>query len=853
MANTLIPGIESFQVNTLSGGSLTTGLVSYYPLAGNPNDFYDSNNLSPSGSPTYTTGPVNYATSLVRGSSQWFSAASNGGITGGNISLAGWINIQTQPTSGQEYILFSQFDNGTQTGYDFDYKNTSGTYTLTARRNEQNVADDSATYTVTLTPGTWYFIVLTSDGSTFLKLYLNNSLEATQNTLHGNGSGSLSSALSIGLAFNTTGNGPTGYLAEFGVWSKVLSANEMSDLYNSGSGQTMISSKVFQVDTTSSLDTGLVSYWKFEGNSNDFFGTNYGTDTSVTYGTSYGKVGQGGNYAGSGYSSMGNVLGFEYNQPWSIAAWIYNQTSGSSNIISKQESSIPYRGYGIGTAGSGQIQIFLNNNGSGNTLEKTYVTYSGGWHYMVFTYSGSNTLAGMNLYVDGSLASPSESSGSGMTASILSTTPFQLSGRGGAANLWTAYLDEVGIWSKALSTQEITDLYNGGAGQTMVGLVSDVVNDTDVAPTIIVPQLGTIGAFDVDIDTDTVSGVTINPLHINISDTDLATDTATIQIPSLGQINVSDTESDGDAVTIQIPTYLISVSDINGDGDVVAIQVPTLGVVSVNDTEYGTDSVANIALNPLQLVVNDIEYANELVFMREFEFFVSEDYDVDQDFVSIIIPTLLLSVSDIELETDIVPTMSGTKYVSISDVELESESVTIQNPTLGAISVYDTDIDVVSSVTVQVPSVGTIDITDIELEQESSQFELVSYINTSDVEVEGENISIKVYTPGTFLVQDTEVASESVTIKNPSVGAVTISDSEALVDVLTTRLTSDLRVSDTEGEADIVADIEIIEEGLFASDTETLSEFISIGIIRIPRISRTIQNTYNQPSIVLTP
>jgi hypothetical protein len=73
----------------------------------------------------------------------------------------------------------------------------------------------------------------------------------------------------------------------------------------------------------------------------------------------------------------------------------------------------------------------------------------------------------MNLYVDGSLASPSGSSGSGMTASILSTTPFQLSGRGGAANLWAGYLDEVGIWSKVLSTNEITDLYNGGAGQTM--------------------------------------------------------------------------------------------------------------------------------------------------------------------------------------------------------------------------------------------------------------------------------------------------------------------------------------------------------------------------------------------------
>jgi len=28
--------------------------------------------------------------------------------------------------------------------------------------------------------------------------------------------------------------------------------------------------------------------------------------------------------------------------------------------------------------------------------------------------------------------------------------------------------DKIGIWSKALSTQEISDLYNGGAGNTMM-------------------------------------------------------------------------------------------------------------------------------------------------------------------------------------------------------------------------------------------------------------------------------------------------------------------------------------------------------------------------------------------------
>ena len=42
----------------------------------------------------------------------------------------------------------------------------------------------------------------------------------------------------------------------------------------------------FQVNTLSggSLTTGLVSYWNMQGNSNDYYGSNNGTDTSVSYG-----------------------------------------------------------------------------------------------------------------------------------------------------------------------------------------------------------------------------------------------------------------------------------------------------------------------------------------------------------------------------------------------------------------------------------------------------------------------------------------------------------------------------------------------------------------------------------------
>jgi hypothetical protein len=70
----------------------------------------------------------------------------------------------------------------------------------------------------------------------------------------------------------------------------------------------------------------------------------------------------------------------------------------------------------------------------------------------------------LTLYRDGSnvgSSSISAANAGGGTGSI------GVNGTGGNSTYFPGDIDEVGIWSKALSTQEITDLYNGGAGQTM--------------------------------------------------------------------------------------------------------------------------------------------------------------------------------------------------------------------------------------------------------------------------------------------------------------------------------------------------------------------------------------------------
>jgi hypothetical protein len=215
----------------------------------------------------------------------------------------------------------------------------------------------------------------------------------------------------------------------------------------------MATAKQFQVNTLSggTLTTGLVSYWNMEGNSNDFYGSNNGTDTSVSYGTSYGKVGQGALFA----SSASNVSVADNSNlspaSFSLAVWVYFTSTATGHNISIVKS----------LQNSGVVGWLIQISNTDINIQSGYgyadwsqtISYNT-WHFIVLTQTGTSAY----LYID------NVSKGSQVSTAIANqATPLKILVNGGSN-----YLDEMGIWSKALSTNEISDLYNAGAGQTMV-------------------------------------------------------------------------------------------------------------------------------------------------------------------------------------------------------------------------------------------------------------------------------------------------------------------------------------------------------------------------------------------------
>lgn len=173
-------------------------------------------------------------------------------------------------------------------------------------------------------------------------------------------------------------------------------------------------------------------------------------------------------FAGAGYVSMGNVLGFEYSDPFALSCWFKTSTSTSDYLISKRDGSSV--GYGLMIRGdsSGELEFGLVNTLT--TAEATIKTTTtgwndGAWHHVVATSSGAGTVAGLSIYVDGELQGKTTVYDNLGAASIANTASFNLGARtDGAAGVYTGRLVEAEVHDRVLTLAEVEEHYNDGWG-----------------------------------------------------------------------------------------------------------------------------------------------------------------------------------------------------------------------------------------------------------------------------------------------------------------------------------------------------------------------------------------------------
>lgn len=259
--------------------------------------------------------------------------------------------------------------------------------------------------------------------------------------------------------------GPFGNLG--GIAVADLSDNTVLDF-------TTIAAAPSDVSTHSTLTTGLVSYWDLgeaSGTRADSHGSNTLADNNtVTSTTGIGGSGTAALFASanSEYLSITDAAqsGLDLAGPLSMNIWYKPTTNVSTaNVIGKWNggaSQASYRG-SVSTSGAA-LGILLSTNGSfqaSNSKNQSITTLTTGTWYML-TWVFDRTAGEVTFYLNGS----SVGTATGVTTSALfdGTSDFRIGCTGAGSEFMDAAAQFAGVWSKTLTTQEITDLYNAGAG-----------------------------------------------------------------------------------------------------------------------------------------------------------------------------------------------------------------------------------------------------------------------------------------------------------------------------------------------------------------------------------------------------
>lgn len=203
------------------------------------------------------------------------------------------------------------------------------------------------------------------------------------------------------------------------------------------------------------LSDSLVSYWNLNessGNAADSFGSNTLTNTGVTYTTGI-------NSNGGVFSESSDKLaitdasqsGLDFDGDFTFSFWVNLTSNTSSSFFAKQGAN----GYRMRIYNGDDMELIIFQGAATTQVIKTGLS-TGSWHHIV----GQRTGDTVQIKFDNS----AWTSQGGAHRDITNTGDFNMGNSTAVNDPVQGMMDEVGIWSRALTDDEITTLYNSGAG-----------------------------------------------------------------------------------------------------------------------------------------------------------------------------------------------------------------------------------------------------------------------------------------------------------------------------------------------------------------------------------------------------
>lgn len=215
--------------------------------------------------------------------------------------------------------------------------------------------------------------------------------------------------------------------------------------------------------SSSGFPSGSVAYWKLDetsGNFNSTVGT-YPLTRQNGVATSAGKISNAADFTASSTQYLQGSTSSAFSPTssgFTIAGWVNVGSGTIENIVSKAGGTSTNE-YGLyADNGSNLLHCYYSSSGSGGT-DFAVAMSMGTWQFFTLVFDGSSQLK-LSVNAGTPVTSSVSSIYNGTGAFLIGQNPifsgYPMQGK----------IDEVGVWNRALTSTEITNLYNSGSGLT---------------------------------------------------------------------------------------------------------------------------------------------------------------------------------------------------------------------------------------------------------------------------------------------------------------------------------------------------------------------------------------------------
>ena len=476
MKRILITALLFLPIFSFGQVNLKNGLVACYPFNGSAVDATGNGNDGTVNGATLATDRFGKVNSAYKFDGNSYISVSPDQLKNKSYTYATWVKLDGIPAEGDQNSFITIGGVGADQGLVVasNYSNVSSNGFDVFGYNVGNPPVSGNWSAIKPDIGRWYHVVATRDNVS-IKLYVDGILIA--NNYAGTGTNGTDPAYAntsyaiIGSRVGANGfiQSMQGSLDDIYLYNRAISAEEVKSLYQTTKSPSSVD-----------LKKGLVACYPFNANANDESGNgNNGTlNGAVLTADRFGKANAAYNFDGNSYIALPSDK-FAF-QNYSYSAWIY--------VSSLPANGDTYRALSIGGA-CGDQNIDISNNYFGNTgfdgggydINTGSATVSGGavgtlptigkWYHVVTTRDDNN----VKLFVDGILINTYTTSGKLPYYGCSGQTLANIGTRSNVVQFFTGKMDDVYLYNRAISAEEVTALYQTTKSPQTVDLKNGLV------------------------------------------------------------------------------------------------------------------------------------------------------------------------------------------------------------------------------------------------------------------------------------------------------------------------------------------------------------------------------------------